>query len=141
MFLLQNPQQLALQFQRDLTGLVQEQGPTRGGFEAAGPILERAGERALSVTEEFTLPANLALSALRFAGELATPSPLYFPRQLPAFGTLNLIRNLAAPGARHFPASCPPLAACALSPTRPPPVEAWISQCSPSLAHVDSPSG
>src|SRR6516165_7012001 len=51
--LLQNPQQLGLQLQRDFTDLVQEQGSTGGEREAAGSILDSPGERALGVTEKF----------------------------------------------------------------------------------------
>src|SRR5215469_5294707 len=57
--LLQNPQQLALEFQRDFTDLVQEQASTRGGLETAGSILDSPGERTLSVAEKFAFKQSL----------------------------------------------------------------------------------
>ena len=54
-FLLQNTQQLALELQRDLADLIQEQGATRGNLETAGPVFDSSGEGALGVAEKFAL--------------------------------------------------------------------------------------
>ena len=53
--LLQNPQQLGLHFERDVTDLVEEQRAAVRQFEPASPARDRAGERALLVSEQFAL--------------------------------------------------------------------------------------
>src|SRR5690606_29100975 len=52
---LQHAQQLALQVERDLADLVQEDGAAVGELEAAYTVPMRAGERALHVPEELAL--------------------------------------------------------------------------------------
>ena len=53
--LLQHPQQLALQRQRQLGDLVEEQGPAGGLAEASRPIADRPGERPAHVPEQLRL--------------------------------------------------------------------------------------
>ncbi len=53
--LLQHAQQLALQFQRDLADLVEEQRAAVGELEAADAVAHRAGEGAPDMAEEFAL--------------------------------------------------------------------------------------
>ena len=53
--LLQHAQQLGLQLERDLGDLVEEQRALAGELEPAGAIGDRAGERALDVTEQLAL--------------------------------------------------------------------------------------
>src|SRR5439155_23330523 len=53
--LLQHPQQLALQLQRNFADLVEEQRAAVGEFEPADAVAHRAGEGAADVTEELAL--------------------------------------------------------------------------------------
>jgi len=54
LFFLQDAQEFALQLGRILAHLVEESVRVRR-FESAGPVLDRAGERAFGVAEEFAL--------------------------------------------------------------------------------------
>src|SRR5215472_9578108 len=54
-FLLQDTQQFALHFQRDLTDLVQEQSSARRDLEATNPVPNRASKCPSGVAEEFAL--------------------------------------------------------------------------------------
>src|SRR5664279_1301884 len=53
--LLEHAQQLRLQLHRNLRDLVEEQRALTGELEPAGSIADRAGERALDVTEQLAL--------------------------------------------------------------------------------------
>jgi len=52
---LENSQEFALQLGRNLAYLIEEKRAAVCRFEAAGAVLDRAGERAFGVTEEFAL--------------------------------------------------------------------------------------
>src|SRR5262249_33237976 len=83
-FLLQNSQELALQFQRDFADLVQEQGSTRSGFETPDPISNSAGKRAPRVAEKFTL-----VEILRDAGAIDWHQGLIFAPAAPVEFSCN----------------------------------------------------
>ena len=53
--LLQYPQQLNLQFQRQIADFVQEDGATVGQFKSAHPVGNRTGEGALAMAKKFAL--------------------------------------------------------------------------------------
>src|ERR1039458_9647011 len=50
---LQDAQELALEGEGNLTHLIEEERAVVGGFEAPGPVFDRASERAPDVAEEF----------------------------------------------------------------------------------------
>ena len=52
--LLQNPQQLCLQIERELTDLVEKECALSGELKAPDLVGDRAGERTFDVTEELT---------------------------------------------------------------------------------------
>src|ERR1700758_2467106 len=77
-FLLEDPEQLTLHFQRDLTDLVKEQGSAGRGLEATYPVPNRASKRPSDVTEEFAfIQFSWDTSAInlnqRFVSSPATP--------------------------------------------------------------------
>ena len=49
---LKQPQQLGLDFHRQVADLVEEEGPARGGFDFAPMVAQGAGERAFDVAEQ-----------------------------------------------------------------------------------------
>jgi hypothetical protein len=53
--LLKYPQELDLHARRNLTDLVEQQCPMAGGFEQAGAVRRRTGERTALVAEKLTL--------------------------------------------------------------------------------------
>ena len=53
--LLQNPQELGLQFERNIADLVEKQRAAMGQLEAADALRNGAGERALFMAEQFAL--------------------------------------------------------------------------------------
>ena len=65
LLLLQHPQQFRLQFERNVSDLVQKERASMGQFESPLFLHERTGERALLVSEQFALqqsssPAGIA---------------------------------------------------------------------------------
>ena len=52
---LEDAQELGLEFERDITDLIKKEGAAVSQLEAADPLRDCAGERALLVTEKFTL--------------------------------------------------------------------------------------
>src|SRR5207245_4455982 len=56
---LQNPQEFALHFERDLADFVQEHGAALRKFEQSDLVLCRARERPANMAEEFTLEQRL----------------------------------------------------------------------------------
>src|SRR5438034_1043497 len=55
LFFLQHAQEFALQLGRDLAHFVEEERAAVRRLESARPVLDRAGERAFGVAEEFAL--------------------------------------------------------------------------------------
>src|SRR5260221_14508629 len=77
-FLLQNAQQFALQFQRNFTHLVQEQGSAGGCLKTANPVFDRTRKRASRMAEEFAL-----IQFLRDTGTVHTDQGLIFASAAP----------------------------------------------------------
>ena len=57
--LLKQPEQLGLNFERQITNLIQEKSSSRGGLYLAPMILDRSGERALYMPEQVAFQKRL----------------------------------------------------------------------------------
>src|SRR5581483_11710161 len=89
-FLLEHAQELALHVQRHFADFIQKQRAALRSFETASAVLDRAGERAADVSEEFAFK-----KLFRNRGAVDTNQRLFLPRT----ATMNFARDQFFAGA------------------------------------------